>query len=394
MHSPSGRPVACRFAWLVFFLAVAGTAGASPLQRVYWAGIAFTGSHGDRASVAPQTSAAIELGGAPALNQRLIAALGKTPPLHLRLIPDELARLDGSTSAVVLAAAFDREKVSIESIGGQYKVLVEIAVQGLFFDFRERQIIASYPLTLQRIDVTARPPTPDQIRSLVHSLVYGEGTNDLAQAFARTLVNARLADAAGRRLQVVGVTFADGLLDKLPTAGDAGILKSTLAHEFSKHLSASTGVGLLPSASGEAVGGAMAARFADGAVYQLRIPAPDYAIRIRIDGLRNGMVSQTPSMQTLLFGAFFTVQVEEPLSKKLYFDQPLRKGATKVVPASQDSVDTWSASYDTLIAGFDAFAGVAAQRSDSLKWLAEQKPGGRPLQQQVQALQELIRSCR
>ena len=51
-------------------------------------------------------------------------------------------------------------------------------------------------------------------------------------------------------------------------------------------------------------------------------------------------------------------------------------------------------SYETLLAGFDAFAGAAAKRADSRAWLDEQKPGGRPLQQQTQALQELIKSCR
>lgn len=65
--------------------------------------------------------------------------------------------LDGTTSATVLAAALDRELVSVEPIGNQYKVLVEVALQALFFDFRERQVIASYPLTLQRIDVQDYP---------------------------------------------------------------------------------------------------------------------------------------------------------------------------------------------------------------------------------------------
>ena len=42
----------------------------------------------------------------------------------------------------------------------------------------------------------------------------------------------------------------------------------------------------------------------------------------------------------------------------------------------------------------DAIIAAAAKRADSRAWLDEQKPGGRPLQQQTQALQELIKSCR
>ncbi len=138
----------------------------------------------------------------------------------------------------------------------------------------------------------------------------------------------------------------------------------------------------------------MAARFADGKVYQLKIPEPDYVITVQVDALKNGVINETPAMKTMLFGAFFTAKVTEPFSGKVYFEQPLRKGATKVVPVTQWQVDQWSASYETLLAGFDAFAGAAAKRADSRAWLDEQKPGGRPLQQQTQALQELIKSCR
>ncbi len=51
-------------------------------------------------------------------------------------------------------------------------------------------------------------------------------------------------------------------------------------------------------------------------------------------------------MKTMLFGAFFTAKVTEPFSGKVYFEQPLRKGATKVVPVTQWQVDQWSASYE------------------------------------------------
>uniref|UniRef100_UPI00203FDB28 hypothetical protein n=1 Tax=Enterobacter hormaechei TaxID=158836 RepID=UPI00203FDB28 len=67
-------------------------------------------------------------------------------------------------------------------------------------------------------------------------------------------------------------------------------LRATLAHELSKTLSSNTGVGLLPPASGQAIGGAMAARFADGKVYQMKIPEPDYVINLLVDALKNGVI--------------------------------------------------------------------------------------------------------
>ncbi|WP_416055703.1 hypothetical protein [Stenotrophomonas maltophilia] len=386
---------ALRVLLVLCMVAFTGAAqAADKSQQAYWAGFAYTADAAAVQATTPHAHAVLEKRGLIPLNQTLAQALKRRPPASLELIDQPVAMLDGTTSAIVLAAALDRELVSVEPIGNQYKVLVEVALQALFFDFRERQVVASYPVTLQRIDVQDYRPDSDDIDAIVADLLYGSGNAALPQVLATTLAQAKLPEAASRRLQVGAVTLSEAALAKLPDPKWSDTLRATLAHELSKTLSANTGVGLLPPASGQAIGGAMAARFADGKVYQLKIPEPDYVITVQVDALKNGVINETPAMKTMLFGAFFTTKVTEPFSGKVYFEQPLRKGATKVVPVTQWQVDQWSASYETLLAGFDAFAGAAAKRADSRAWLDEQKPGGRPLQQQTQALQELIKSCR
>lgn len=394
---PSGKNLPCATrAWLLLcaLIVTPFAQAADKAQQVYWAGFAFTGEQAARRDVAPHSTRVVDERGAEALNQTLGAALRRQPPTHLQVISDQLAKLDGTTSATVLATALDREMVSVEPIGDQYKVLVEVALQALFFDFRERQVIASYPLTLQRIDLREYRPDEDEIDAIVAGLLYGGAATDLPQVLAQTLSSAQLPSASTRRLQVGAVTLSDAARAKLPDPAMEGALRATLAHELSKALSSNTGIGLLPPATGEAIGGAMAARFADGKVYQLKIPEPDYVVKLQLEAMKSGVVGETAAMKTMLFGTFFQVSVTEPFSGKVFFDQPLRKGATKVVPVTQWRVDQWSANYETVLAGFDAFAGAAAKRADSRAWLDEQKPGGRPLQQQIQALQELIKSCR
>lgn len=363
-------------------------------RNAYWAGFAFTGDASVLSDAVPHATAAVDAIGTESLNATLLGALRRQAPAHLTLIEDDLAKLDGSTSAVVLAAALDRELVSVEEIGGRHKVLVELGLQALFFDFRERQVVASYPLTLQHIDLMETPPDASDIEAIVGALLHGPATTDLPQVLAGTIADARLPHAAARRLQVGAVALSDKAREKLPDAAMQSTLEATLAHELTKILSASTGLGLLPPATGQAIGGAMAARFADNRVYQLTIPEADYVVQLQVDDWRSGVIKQTAAMTQMLFGAFFTIRVVEPYSGTQYFSQPLRKGATKVVPASQERVDYWSASYDTLLAGFHSFAQAAADRPGHRDWLGEQKPGGRALQQHTKALQELIQSCR
>lgn len=375
-------------------LACIATAQAATADNAYWAGFAFTGDASARTEAVPHASAALDAGGTEALNARLLDALRQRPPTHITLIEDDLAKLDGSTSAVVLAAALDRELVSIEKIGHQYKVLVELALQALFFDFRERQVVASYPLTLQRIDLLDHRPDTQEVQAIASRLLHGTSATDLPQVLAQSLAGARLPNASARRLQVGAVTLTDTARQKVPAQGDEALLRATLAHELTKTLGANAGIALLPPATGEAIGGAMAARFADGRVYQLQIPDADYVMELQVDDWRSGVISETAAMKQMLFGAFFTIKVSEPHSGTVYFNQALRKGATKVVPATQQHVDHWSASYETLLAGFDSYAKAASGQPGHREWLGEQKPGGRALQQQTKALQELITSCR
>lgn len=388
-----------RGAWLwvcglVVVFASGAAQAADKSQQAYWAGFAYTADQSAVKASTPRTAAVLEARGLPALNKALWARLSAQKPTQLELIDQPLAMLDGTTSATVLAAALDRELISVEPIGNQYKVLVEVALQALFFDFRERQVVASYPITLQRIDVQDYRPDSDDVDAIIADLLYGNAATSLPQVLATTLNPAKLPDASVRRLQVGEVTLSDAARAKLPDPALEPVLRATLAHELSKAVSSNTGIGLLPPATGQAIGGAMAARFADGKVYQLKIPEADYVIKFKLDAMKHGVINETPAVKTMLFGAFFNVSVVEPFSGKVFFDQPLRKGATKVVPVTQWQVDQWSASYETVLAGLDAFAGAAAKRADSRAWLDEQKPGGKPLQQQTQALQELIKSCR
>lgn len=363
-------------------------------QSVYFAGFAFTGEHQHLSQTAPHTDAALAGDKLDHLNARIIDALKIRPPQHLELNYEQLARLDGSTSATVMAAALDRETVSIEPIGSQYKVVIELAFQALFFDFRQSQVIASYPITLQHIDLLDTAPGDDYIRQAITQLLVGHSEVSLPHQLTATLQQARLPEASLRRLQVGPVRFADAVLPRLPTQIPPDAIADALAQELSKAIAASTGLALLPPASGSAVGGAMAARFADGKVYQLTIPEADYVINYQLDALRHGTVEQTAAMSSLLFGAFFTVSVVEPISGQQYFSQPLRRGASKVVPATQTHIDLWAAYQETVLSGMQMFAATAAGDARSRQWLAEQKPGGRPLSNQVKSLQELIQSCR
>lgn len=370
-----------------------GVAHAADPQQVYWAGFAFTGEQSIRATTVPHAASSIDKHGIESLNHVLSTALQGHRPAHLQIVQNQFAKLDGSTSATVLAAALDRETVTVEPIGGKYKLLTELAFQALFFNFREKQVIAAYPVTLQYIDLLDAPPTSQQIDTVFERKLYGGGPSDLPQTFVQALADVQLPEAAMKRLQVGVVKLSSDAQASLPQPEMVASLQSMLANEFTKLLSSQTGVGLLPPSMGEAIGGAMSLRFDDQRIYQLKIPEADYLVKLRVDRFANRVLDETPVAKNLLFGAVFDIAVVEPLSGKAFFDQSLRKGATKLVPVTQQTVDIWAAEYETLLNGLNAFSSAAAGRIDP-QWMSAQQPGGTPLKKQFSTLKELVSSCR
>lgn len=368
----------------------AHAAGAAPRDTVYFAGAAFTSGVQAALQSMPVTDRVLGQSGLAIVNQQLLKALAAVPPKHISLEYSELASLDGSTNATVLAAAIDRETVLIERIGSQHKLLYEVAVQALFFDFRDKQVRFSIPITIQRIEVFDEQPTHEQVNAVASRALLSTETASVASALASALENVTLPSAASRRLRLVDVSVSEAVRERLPGFAqlvDAGVV----GHEASKLISAQWHLGLLPYQSGQAVGGAMAARFADGRVYNLTIPTPDYRIVLRLDDFRSRILKETPAFRQQLFGAYFTIQVDEPLSGTAYFDQALRQGSTKTIPTTQGSVDDTSAYYETLLTGIASFAQAATDAASP--WLPQQVDE-RAVSKQMKSLSELIALCR
>lgn len=369
-------------------LALSGVNDAS--DSVFFAGVAFTGAVSDSRRMLPHTRDVLDEGGLLKMNRILSERLENAPPSKIRINTTGLARLDGTTSATVLALALDRETVLVERIGSHYKLLVEIAAQALFFDFRDREVRASLPLTVQHIETYAEEPDSAIVRGVVAEILLGSDPAGLASGLADSLREVRLPGPSARRIQIVSVEASESARRQVRVLGER-VSTGVVGHEFSKILSSGLSLPLLPYRSGHAIGGTMAARFAEGRVYNISIPEPDYEIHLVIEDFRGRVLQERAAFRQELFGAYYRVTVSEPLSETRYFDQTLRFGATRTVPSSQETFDRNEAYYETLLAGLDRF--TTAIDHDDKTWSKQQAdaPGVR---RELRKLEELIEKCR
>lgn len=387
--------------WLNFLLLVVVLAISPQLAQsadaaqVYFAGFAYIGDDASIATSYPHTHAieAEQSGGVSVLDATLRRYVEGVANPSISLVFDQLATLKAGTgSAIVLAFAVDRETVSVEQIGVNYKLLVELSAQALFVDFREMTVLAAYPFIVQRIDVTQSPPTSEDIQRAVRELYLGNGKANIFGEFSTTLGSVKLNPSVERRIRVTRASVADGPRAILSAGSgvSAEALGMTLAQDFTKYLSVNQGIPVLPPSQGQAIGNRMAARFADGRVYNLTIPEADYEIHLSLDELKRVEYGKSAAGSSYIYGAFLTVHVEEPLTGRVYFDARLKQGVTKLVPVSQVNIDDAPAFQDSLIALMNGFT-IALTNPDPA-W-AETHAGNRAVAKQMLDLRKVLQSC-
>jgi hypothetical protein len=137
----------------------------------------------------------------------------------------------------------------------------------------------------------------------------------------------------------------------------------------------------------------MSFRVSDGAVWDLKLPKPDYEISVDLTGFKKVRFSEVEGgATTYVYGAYGGIRLIEPLGNKVYLDTALKNGESRVIPASQDYVDDFPHFYDALNGMFVKLAQVIDGRGDE-KWL-KSAAAAQDIEQQIVHTKELMKSCK
>lgn len=370
-------------------------ASAAPSPKVYFAGVAYTTNAADINTAFPHVSQLLEQHGrTQQFDQALRQALQRAQ-LPERVVFDALGSTSNATGADALALALDGETTTTLHIGSVYKLRVEVSGQALFFDYYAKQVLGGFPFIVDYITALPAPPTNADITTAFQRLVFGgNAKGTLIGAFVQALQEAAVPNPAAKHLRVTSVTLGPKALTYLSTYAphvDVQALPKRIAQSFSMYLAANQHLALLPYASNQALGAQMAMRFAQGNVFDLKIPQADYAITLDVAGFKQLLASQTSAATVYLYGAFVNVNVAEPLSNHVYFAQLIKQGETKTMPAGTAAPASWPPTYDTLKALFSNFTDSLTDRANP--WRRSGLPDTAAARQQFSSLQELIASC-
>lgn len=325
---------------------------------------------------------------------RIQASMAAAPAQHLQVMPGMLEELKGRDQAIVTSLVINSETVSVETFGGLHKLFVLIRAQALFFDFKSMTVIRSYPVSFAYIDVFDRKPNRADILARVQAVYEGASNKPgLFARYANVLAQATLPAQVPRLLKVSQVSIDPSVMDSLPDylKGDSAMAQTWAADMVSEAISTRAGVPLIPFTQGYAVGNVLAMRVSDGAVFNLKLPEPDYTIAVELTGIKKVKFGAAAAGESFIYGTYAKVRIEQPLMGTVYLDTALKNGETKVVPATQTYVDDFPAYYDSWNGLFTRLATAIANKDMGWVKAAAAAPD---IQAQILKTNQLISQCK
>lgn len=385
------------FVLLVAWLVISPSAVAQLSPEVAFAGFAYSGSASTIDARFPQSrryEQELQAAGTP-LGQSILRLFDATPPSHLRIIP-RIESLKGRDQALAVALVIGAETVSVEQFGNVHKLMVLIRAQAMFFDFKSMNVVRAYPISFAYIDLLNHAPTVDEVQARVKLVYQGAGDKPGVLArFAQSVAKAQIPSGVPRFLQVTSVLIKPEALDVLPAyfKSEPGAAETWTADLVSEAISTRAGVPVVPYAKGYAIGNVMSMQVSDGTVFELKLPQPDYEIKVELSGFRKVKFSEVQGgASSFVYGAYAQMHIEEPLSGKAYLNTALKNGETRVIPASQRHVDDFPHFYDAVNGLFVKLAQVMDGRGDE-KWLKSASPA-KDIDVQIANTRELIKQCK
>lgn len=311
--------------------------------KVHYAGLAFLGRYDYIQANYPMALSLNPINNSTqgVIDQAIFKQL-KTTPLKNLALDLKLASLKNS-DALVMAIAIDNEIISTEIHGPHTKVLIDLSAQILFFDYKNMSLVESHPVTFSLNHTVPKQQqlSKKQQHQLFQQAYLGQGhQGGFIHHIVKTLKNLSIAEAGNLHFQVQSVDVSKIrqriLNHRLPQQ-----VAQYFGQYFSAQLAHQYSISVLPYVKGYAIGNTMAARVANGTVYQLKLPKADYQFNLHFLGMK-----KHKEPDSYLYSSKLRLQLKEPFLQKTYLNDDFRYAVYKPVQKTSYQLDDWPAYRD------------------------------------------------
>lgn len=295
---------------------------------------------------------------------------------------------DGGLVTVLLMTG---ETVLNENLGGYYKTYINLRADALIFDYKNKSIVRSYPLSITLFDATigTQPPSKQKIQELISNMITRPDEKGLISQYLNRLSTATLPKDGTRTIQVASIEVDPAAYGMFPPSlrSNKNTVNDIISDSFSSALSAKTGVSILPSKIGMAVG-SMTFRL-DNAddVIKLKIGDGDYLVNLKLNKYAKIKKEETAVEISNIYAVSVGVGIYEELSKQFFLKSDFKNGELSISPINKIAGDDFPGFSDSLNGLFKKLAD--AIKTDDLDW-AKAAASSPDIGSQIKATRSII----
>lgn len=365
--------------------------------NIYYSGFSFTNNYeSNEANVKYSSLLTKEID--PKTNLNIISSalkknLEKNNFININLVFDELINLEKNLdNAIVMSVALQNEQFAQEYnyATKKYNGFYDSYFQIIFYDFSSKNLIASIPFDFEISMLSEKEFTQEEILKRIKSFYINDNPfSDLVEK----INNFEIKKKYDLRIGVTKVQIQDRAFDEMPENAKKfeDAYKNLFAEIFSKWLSKTHNVAIVPYTEGQVIGNTMKLRFVQtDKIYSINLPSPDFHVHINLQGFKK-VLAQTSAIEELyLYGSFINLKIFQPDLSKVYFENNLR-GVTKIkIPKDQSEVNDWRKYNYNMEILFDKFSKNII-KPDS-KWIKETTE--KNIKKELQDLKKIIETLK
>lgn len=243
------------------------------------------------------------------------------------------------------------ETISSESFGSYYKSFVNLRGDVLIFDYKNKTVVRSYPISVVVFDATEGKPTAKEIGNFVRDLLVREDGNGLITQYLRRMSSATLPMPGTRNVQIRKTEVTPEALAFMPEGlrNDPKIVETMVADAFGSILAAKLGIPVLPTSIGHTLG-TMSLRLENGDDVVLKIGEGDYLFDIKLNKFAKIKNGETNVGKSFVYGAYANIHFYEPSLNTDFINSDFKNGEVKVFPTGQVTGEDFP-SYEAAIRG-------------------------------------------
>lgn len=342
---------------LLVFIVVGFSSQSFAKIKLYYAGVAYMGDYSAKDKLYKYSSQIIDESNEldTALRQRIEQVENDSVDI---LVGAHLVDY-GKDDALTMAFALQNENISIENIGGVYKIDIDLRANILVFDFNNMTIIASYPISIQLRDSSNTKPSGSELKNIIRNLYLGDSGVNIFDSFIERLSALDVKRSFSNTVKVRNVLLRDDAKKNMPGINEQRAeedYKTYLAQIFSTYLSKNQNMSVLPYSKGHAIGYKMPLKISNAKVYNLSIPGETYSIDIDLRKLKKANIGENDYIKRWAYGTYMGIKLLIPDSDVIYMDAKFRKLVKKDVSSrTNHTVNDWSIYQESIYRFFDEF---------------------------------------